>query len=97
MTTTELKEKAAGLKERTTELKERTVDFMLGDLSLTKLDFLLIGAICLLAGICIGLLTAPFTHGISIASNNGNNNGNNCGNINDKERCNLDETDDSHI
>ena len=46
-----------------------------GELTLTKLDFFLIAAIMLLAGICIGLLTAPFTHGVSIGSNNGNNNG----------------------
>ena len=60
-----------------TELKEKTTDFVKGELTLTKLDFCLIGLICLLAGICIGLLTAPFTHGVSICSNNGNNNGNN--------------------
>ena len=70
MTSTELKEK-------TTELKGRATDLVKGELTLTKLDFLLIGAICLLAGICIGLLTAPFTHGITIGSNNGNNCGSN--------------------
>ena len=61
----------------TTELKEKTTDFVKGELTLTKLDFCLIGLICLFAGICIGLLTAPLTHGVSICSNNGNNNGNN--------------------
>lgn len=74
MKTTELKGRAAELKEKTTEL-------MRGDLTFTGLDFFLIGAICLLAGICIGLLTAPLTHGINIGSNNGNNNtGNGCHN-----------------
>ncbi|MBD5509030.1 MAG: hypothetical protein HDR05_13570 [Lachnospiraceae bacterium] len=72
MTTTELKERAA-------ELKEMTGDFMRDEITFTKLDFCLLGAVLLLAGICIGLLTAPFTHGISIGSHNGCNNGNNNG------------------
>ena len=72
MTTTELKERA-------TELKEITGDFMREEITFTKLDFCLLGAVLLLAGICIGLLTAPFTHGISIGSHNGCNNGNNNG------------------
>lgn len=71
--------KTTELKERATALKEKTADFMSGDFTLTGLDFFLIGAICLLAGICIGLLTAPLTHGVNIGSNNGNNNGNNNG------------------
>ena len=72
MTTTELKERA-------TELKEVTGDFMRDEVTFTKLDFCLLGAVLLLAGICIGLLTAPLTHGISIGSHNGCNNGNNNG------------------
>ncbi len=60
-----------------TELKERTTEFLKGDLRLSKLDFFLIGAICLLAGICVGLITAPVSHGISLFSHNGYNNGNN--------------------
>ena len=64
----------------TTELKEKTTDFVKGELTLTKLDCGLIGLICLFAGICIGLLTAPLTHGVIICSNNGNNNGNNSSN-----------------
>ena len=69
----------------TTELKEKNVDLMTGKLMLTKLDFCLIGAIMLFAGIAIGLILSPITKGmnISIFSNNGNdsanNNGNNCG------------------
>lgn len=93
----ELKEKAAGLRGMTTELKGKTVDFMQGGLTLTKLDFFLIGAVCLLAGICIGLLAAPFTHGVSIASNNGNNNGNNCGSNNGGGCSNLGEADEGHV
>ena len=72
MTTTQLKERA-------TELKEVTVDFMRDEVTFTKLDFCLLGAVLFLAGICIGLLTAPLTHGISIGSHNGCNNGNNNG------------------
>ncbi len=64
----------------TTELKQKAAGFTKGELTLTRLDFILIGAVLLLAGICIGLLTAPFTHGFSLFSNNGNYNGNNCGN-----------------
>ena len=44
---------------------------------MTGLNFFLLTAVLVLAGICIGLLTAPFTHGISIGSHNGCNNGNN--------------------
>ena len=72
MTTTELKERAA-------EMKEMTGDYMRDEITFTKLDFCLLGAVLFLAGICIGLLTAPFTHGISIGSHNGCNNGNNNG------------------
>ena len=76
MTTTELKERA-------TELKEMTGDFMRDEITFTKLDFCLIGAICFLAGICIGLLTAPLTHGLNVLShnvNNGSGNGSKIGN-----------------
>ena len=72
-----------------TEWKEKTTEIVKGNLTLTRLDFFLIAVIMLLAGICIGFLTAPFTHGVSICSNrnnNGNHNGNNSGiNGDDKE------------
>lgn len=74
----------------TTELKEKTTDFMEERITLSKLDFCLITAIGLFAGILIGMLLAPVTRGIhvSLFSHNGNNsandNGNNCGStIND--------------
>ena len=74
-------------KERATELKDMTGDFMRDEITFTKLDFCLIGAICFWAGICIGLLTAPLTHGLNVFSHNVNNgsgngskNGNNHGN-----------------
>ena len=60
-----------------TELKERATELFKGDLEISKLDFFLIGAICLLAGICVGLIAAPVSHGISLFSHNGYNNGNN--------------------
>lgn len=66
MTITQLREKAV-------DLKEITVNHMKEEVTFTKLDFCLIGAICLLAGICIGLLAAPVTHGINVLSHNTNN------------------------
>lgn len=70
-----------------TELKQRTTELMEEDVTLSKLNFFLLGAVMLLAGICLGLLAAPLTHGITVGShngcNNGNNNGNDSGNGND--------------
>lgn len=45
---------------------------------MTKKELFLMLAACTLSGIVIGLLTAPFTHGIRVScgNNNGNNNGN---------------------
>lgn len=68
-----------------TEFKEKVTNLIRGEITLTKLDFCLIGAIMLLTGICIGLLTAPLTHGVSICSNNGNNNGNSDNSNSEKE------------
>lgn len=65
------------MKEKLTEWKKRC---FVGELTLPKGTLWLIGAVCLLAGIVYGLKTAPMTHGMMIASNNGNNNGNNSGN-----------------
>ena len=59
------------------EVKEKVTECLQGDVKLTKLDFVLLAAVLVLAGMCIGLLTAPFTHGISLFSGNGCNNGNN--------------------
>ena len=67
-----------------TELKERTCKALEGEITLSKVNFYLLGAVLLLAGICMGLLAAPITHGVTIGShngcNNGNDNGNNSGN-----------------
>jgi len=80
MTVTQWRETAA-------EVKDRAIDTVKGDLTLTKLDFCLIGAICFLAGICIGMLAAPLSQGVHVLSHNVNNgsgngskNGNNYGN-----------------
>lgn len=69
-----------------TEWKERALDAIKGEVTLTKLDFCLIGAICFLAGACIGMIAAPLTHGVNVLSHNTNNgsgngskNGNNYG------------------
>lgn len=67
-----------------TEWKEKAMDTVSGELTLTKLDFCLIGAICFLAGICIGLLAAPLTSGITVLSHN-TNNGSGNGSKNGKE------------
>ena len=54
-----------------TELKQRTTELMEGNVTLSKLNFFLLGAVMLLAGICLGLLAAPLTHGITVVSHNG--------------------------
>jgi len=59
-----------------TELKERTIGLMGQDVTLGKLDFMLFGTVMLLAGICLGLLAAPVTHGIAFGSFNGCHSGN---------------------
>ncbi len=68
-----------------TELKERTTELMEENVTLSKLNVLLFGAVFLLAGICLGLLAAPFTHGIAIRSHNGCNSGNQYGSDSDEE------------
>lgn len=43
-----------------------------GELTIKKRELWLIGAVCLLVGIVYGLRKAPWTHGVTIGSNNGN-------------------------
>lgn len=43
-----------------------------GELTMPKVNFWMIGAICVLTGVVYGLLTAPLTHGVIIGSNSGN-------------------------
>lgn len=71
-----------------TEWKEKAIDMVRGDVTLTKLDFCLAGTICFLVGICIGMIAAPLTHGVSFFSyntNNGSGNGSKNGNHYGKE------------
>ena len=85
MTVTQWRETAA-------EVKDRALDTVKGDLTLTKLDFCLIGAVCFLAGGCIGMIAAPFTHGIAGCSHNVNNgSGNGSKNGNQYHGCEDDE------
>ena len=64
-----------------------------GELTIKKSELWLIGLVCLLFGIVYGLKKAPWTHGVSIASNNGNQSG--CSNFGgcdcDKENCDCGE------
>ena len=47
-----------------------------GEVTITKRELWLIGFICLLAGVVCGLVNAPWTHGVTIGSHNGNYSGN---------------------
>lgn len=69
--------KMTQLKERVEDLREMIVQHMGDEVTFTKLDFYLLGTVLFLAGVCIGFLTAPWTHGVSIGSHNGCYNGNN--------------------
>lgn len=60
-----------------------------GEVTLPKITLWLACSVCLLAGMVYGLRKAPWTHGVTIASNNGNNNGN--GNVNGGEEAAGDE------
>lgn len=53
-----------------------------GEVTLKKRELWLIAALCLCAGMISGIKKAPWTHGVQIASNNGNSSGNNSGNGN---------------
>lgn len=58
-------------------MKEFFCELFTGEVEIGKRELWLIGGLCFFAGIAIGLLKAPWTHGVTIGSNNGNNNGNN--------------------
>ncbi|MCM1268371.1 MAG: hypothetical protein NC302_10740 [Bacteroidales bacterium] len=74
-----------------TAFKEQAAELMEQDMEINKFQFLLIGTVCFLGGICIGLLIAPLTHGVSlfshnVASENGSRNGNqNCNRLGNNE------------
>lgn len=63
-------------------MKNRVKNLFSGEVTLKKRELWLIAALCLCAGMISGIKKAPWTHGVQIASNNGNNAGNNSGNGN---------------
>lgn len=71
-------------KKAVTEIKNASVKLFQGEITIGKKECWFIGIILLLAGITIGLLNAPLTHGVklSLFSNNWSNNGNSSGNNN---------------
>lgn len=61
-------------------MREFFEDLFIGEVEINKRELWMLGGLCFFAGIAIGLLKAPWTHGVTIGSNNGNHNGsNNCG------------------
>lgn len=71
------------------EAEKATEKFFCDEIRISKNEFLAAGIILLLAGVAIGLLLAPLTHGVNVSliSHNGSNNGNNSANNNN----NIDE------
>lgn len=71
-------------------MKEFLKNLFIGEVELSKRELWLLGGFCLFAGIAIGLLQAPWTHGVTIGSNNGNNNRGNSACLDagdDEDRC----------
>lgn len=62
------------LKRKWPVLREKWFE---GEVTLPKVTLWLACAVCLLGGIVYGLRKAPWTHGVTIASNNGSNNSGN--------------------
>ncbi len=54
------------------KLKRLVRQCFVGELTLPKVIFWLIGINCVLAGVVYGLCVAPLTHGVTIGCNNGN-------------------------
>lgn len=67
-------------------LKKLTKRCFEGEMTMPKVNFWMAGTICFLAGIVLGLLSAPMTHGIRIGCNNGNNSGNTGSSYRDKKQ-----------
>lgn len=72
------------IKKAWAEIKKSSVQLFQGEITISKRECWMIGTILVLAGIALGLINAPLTHGVnvSIGSNNGNDNGNGNGNNN---------------
>ena len=74
----------AVVKKTMTEIKKSAEKLFQGEITIGKKECWLIGIILLLAGITIGLLNAPLTHGVNLSlfSHNWSDNGNSSGNNN---------------
>ena len=84
------------LRKTLTEVRKASEKLFQGEVTVSKKECWLVGAILVLSGIAIGLVNAPLTHGVSISigSNNGSNNtGNGCNNANPIENYRAEETD----
>ncbi len=75
------------LKETAMELRESAKELWSGEVTITKRECWLIGAVLVLSGILLGILLAPAKNGFSwsLFSHNGNNSGNNNGNNDSSE------------
>ena len=73
-----------GTKNMVTEAEKATEKLFCDEIKIGKNEFLIAGVILILAGVAIGLLLAPLTHGVNVSliSHNGSNNGNNSANNN---------------
>ena len=70
------------------KLKEAAKHLFCGETIVNKRDLWFVGGICFLAGIVYGLVTAPWTHGVTIGCNNGNGWNDCCG---DDSKCGCEE------
>ncbi len=84
---TEMEETMDKLKETAMELRESAKELWSGEVTITKRECWLIGAVLVLSGILLGILRAPAKNGFSwnLFSHNGNNRGNNNGNNDSSE------------
>lgn len=57
-------------------MKEKMLELLTGEITLSKKECWMIGTICTLFGVIVGLIAAPLTHGLMIGCGNGNNSGN---------------------
>lgn len=67
------------VKKALAEVKKESEKFFQGELTISKRDCWLIGAILVLLGVAIGFINAPLTHGININIASGNASGNRTG------------------
>lgn len=67
------------VKKALAEVKKESEKFFQGELTISKRDCWLIGAILVLLGVAIGFINAPLTHGININIGSGNASGNRTG------------------